>query len=218
MYELDKLVKDKDAKLTHTKFIIHQEDKKSQEEYGKFMSSVEKILESKNAPIRIILIYIISIEHDHKFLTHDMYETKDIKSFMSAFSQTPTWWNFDTSAKIACQFGGDTGLKLVERYEENLNTTLLQQTSFDLPIIFEATELEVKMNHNVKEFSEATELDVIAKTTELLKTNPMELLVLCTQEDCVKLTLLFSSANEIKVDNFQNLFEDLGINFVKINK
>ena len=217
MSELEELRKPKNKELSLIKFTIHQEDKKISKEYGDFMLSLQQLLVERNESLKQIMLYINSLERDHRFLTPDMREAKDIPSFMLSFSKTQAWWNFDTSASIACRFGGDSGLKLIESYDQKLKMHLLNRISLNLPMHFKVHEMVVKINKDIDDFPEKCILDFRAKVAKLLQKDPMEILFLYAEEGCVKLTFLLSSTNEVAISDFGSDLEDLGVIFVCID-
>ncbi len=186
------------------------------------MIEVQQLLQRSNVPLDIICLYISILEKEKDNLLLYFFNKQnptDIASFMENYSGHPRWWNFAVTASLALRFGCDDGIKLVEKYEEKLGVSLLDQISQKLPVIFEAKKLVIKNSKNSEKIASLCKFR--CSIANLFKVDVMEILPLSTESEN-QLTLLYPASYETHIHSVATTLdtecEDLGIHSICSNR
>jgi len=152
----DQFWKASDSKeVAEAKYEVWKEDKKIKEKYAQFMLQLQALLKERKVQVEDIKLFLTCLQGAaDNALTPDMRRAKDIPSFMQSFSRTHSWWNTSVTSHIACFFGRDAGIKLVESYETKLKGHFLRRITLKLPVVGKAREIVVKINRDYNSFSE----------------------------------------------------------------
>ena len=173
--------------------MIQQEDVKTREHYAQFMLKLQELLEENKVHVNDIKLFFSCLQRDEKALTVDMRRANSIPSFMLHLSRTQSWWDFKTSSTIACCFGRDKGLELVELYEAKLRIRLLKRITLKLPIVSKAKEIVVKIDRDHENYTEKNIREFRNTVSRLLKLDPWDFIFLYAEDGCIELTFLFPS-------------------------
>ena len=157
------------------------------------MMQLQELLKERNVQVVDIKLYLTCLQGTDKALTPDMRRAKNIPSFMQSFSRTYSWWNTRVSSSIACFFGGDAGIKLVEGYEGKLKGHFSRRITLKLPVVGRANEIVVKINHDYRSYSKENIEEFRHTISRLLKIEPWQFIFVNVEQGCVKLTFLISS-------------------------
>ncbi len=186
------------------------------------MVELQQLLQSSNVSLDIIFLYISILEKEKDNLLLyflNIQNPTDIASFMENYKVHPRWWNFAVTASLALRFGCDDGIKLVERYEEKLGVSLLDQISEKLPVIFQANKLVIKTSKNLKEITPLYKFR--CSIAKLFGVDIMEILPLSTESEN-QLTLLYPASHETHVHSVAMTlgteYESLGIRSICSNR
>ncbi len=185
------------------------------------MVELQQLLQRSNVSLDIIILYISILEKEKDELLHflDIQNPTDIASFMEKYSAYPMWWNFAVTASLALRFGCDEGIKLVEKYEEKLGVSLLDQISQKLPVIFQANKLMIKTSKSSKKITPFYK--VCGSIAKLLGVDIMEILSLSAEDENLQLTLLYPASYETHIHSVAKTLdtecEDLGIHSICSN-
>ena len=179
-------------KVDRVKYTISQQDSYIMEEYAQFMTKLQKLLIKKKVAVEDIILYFACLEKEYHHAPNAT--DRSIPSFMIELRKTQSWLNFGTTASIACAFGLDEGIKLVEKYEARLKVHLLKRITLSLPEVREAKDIVVKIDEKRENFTQeriAKFTDTVAK---LLQLEREDFVFLNVEDGCVKLTYLISSS------------------------
>ena len=182
----------RDLQLVHVKCVINKLDEEVQREYAHYMTELLNLLSKLLVPKDNVLFMFSSLEGEYA-VTREMRLATNLQSFMSALNSSQSWYNFATTATLACTFGGNEGRKLVESYEQKLKVHLLKRITFKPPEDIKTEAIEVKFDEKKEHFTEEKVIKFRNTLAKCLKLNPEDFVFLSVESGCVKLTFLFLS-------------------------
>ena len=175
------------------------------------MMQLQELLKERNVQVVDIKLYLTCLQGTDKALTPDMRRAKNIPSFMQSFSRTYSWWNTRVSSSIACFFGGDAGIKLVEGYEGKLKGHFSRRITLKLPVVGRANEIVVKINHDYRSYSKENIEEFRHTISRLLKIEPWQFIFVNVEQGCVKLTFLISSIYIRRINDIASEIKKLDV-------
>lgn len=178
---------DNAMKLQQRKYVVNQLDNEVRREYTRFMFDLRDLFTRKRVSMDDAL-YAFTM-YEKADLTSEMREAPDIPSFLSAFSKTQSWYNFETTSFLAEILGGNDGKKLVESYEAKLKVHLKRRGKV---VRVKTSKFVVKVNR--KEQFTHEEVDQLTITVlRLLKLKQKEVVLKGVKAGCLELTYLLPS-------------------------
>ena len=142
-----------DIQFIHVKCIINKFDEEIQREYANFMTELLKLF-TKLQVSKDDILFTFSTLEGHSAVNSEMRRANNLQSFMLAMSNSQSWYNFATTATLACTFGEDEGRRVVELYEQKLKVHLLKRITFKPPTIIKTDRIEVKFDEKREHFTE----------------------------------------------------------------
>ena len=176
-------------------------DKKVHQEYAKFMTDLEKLLRRKEVSVNDAIFAISYL--DENTITSEMQEATTMQSFLLAFRNAQSWYNFDTTSYLAELLAGAEGRQLVESYEEKLKVNLRERMDLSVSESDIKTQTIVfKVNMKKEKFNEDPD-KAIEFTTTVMRLLELEkqIILRSVRSGCVELTYLFPLAITAKVRN-----------------
>ena len=179
-----------DHQFVDTKCAVDKLDDDVRYEYAKFMNDLLKLFVKMSIPTDDVLLSFSCLEDD-QIISTDMRGSTNIKSFMRALSKTQSWYNFGTTARLACMHGESEGERLVEEYEEKLKVHLLKRIK--IPVAHKAERIVIKFNEKREKFTEEKIMKFRHTVSRVLTLEPREFIFVSVEDGCVQLTFLFPS-------------------------
>ena len=177
-------------------------DKKVHQEYAKFMTDLKKLLRRKEVSVNDAIFAISYL--DENTITSEMQEATTMQSFLLAFRDAQSWYNFDTISCLAELLAGADGRQLVESYETKLKVNLRERMDLSVSESDIKTQIIVfKVNMKKEKFDEDPDKVVEFNTTvmRLLELENKQIVPRSVKSGCVELTYLFPLAVTAKVRN-----------------
>jgi len=181
-----------DYEFVDVKCTIATLDKEARQEYSKFMTKLSKLFTKLAISIDDILLSFSCLEDDQA-ISNDMRSSTNIQSFMQGLSKSQAWYNFGTTARLACMYGDTEGQQLVEEYEKKLKKHLLKRITAKLPKAHKAERIVVKFDENREKFTEEKITEFRCTISKLLKIDVKEFVLVSVKDGCVELTFLLPS-------------------------
>ena len=176
-------------------------DNEVHQEYAKFMIDLEELLKRKEVPVNKAFFAISYL--DKTTVTSEMREATTIQSFLLAFRDAQSWYNFDTTSCLAGLLAGNEGRKLVESYETKLKVNLRKRMELSVSESdIEPQTIVFKVNMKKERFNEDPD-KVVEFTTTVMRLLKLEkqIVLRSVRSGCVELTYLFPLAVTAKVRN-----------------
>jgi len=180
-----------DHELIDTKCAVDELDEEVRHEYAKFMRDLLQLFTKMSVPTDDVLLSFSCLEDDQN-ISIDMRSSSNMKSFMQALSKTQSWYNFGTTARLACMHGESEGERLVEEYEKKLKVHLLKRIK--LPAAHKAERIVIKFNEKREKFTEEKIIKFRRIVSRVLTLETKEFVFVSVEDGCVQLTFLFPSA------------------------
>jgi len=202
-----------DVKCTITKL-----DKDVQQEYANFMTKLSKLFTENAISTDDILLSFSCLEDDRE-ISNDMRSSTTIQSFMRELSKTQAWYNFDTTARLACMYGGGKGKQLVEEYEKKLKVHLLKRITAKLPKAHKAERIVVKFDEKRENFTEERITEFRCTLSKLLRLEMKEFVLVSVRDGCVELTFLLPATVvpiDLHIDTLEHYLEEWNVLSVTI--
>ena len=196
-----------DCEFVDVKCTIAKLDKEVRLEYAKFMTKLSKLFTKMSVSTDDILLSFSCLE-DEQEISNDMRSSTDIQSFMQELSKTQAWYNFGTTARLACMFGGGKGEQLVEEYEKKLKVHLLKRITAKLPKAHKAERIVVKFDEKREKFTEERITEFRCTVSKLLKLEVNEFVLVSVRDGCVELTFLLPAAAISHVEQYIDTISD----------
>ena len=180
-----------DHQFVDTKCAVDKLDDDVRYEYAKFMIDLLKLFVKMSITTDDVLLSFSCLEEDDQIISTDMRGSTNIKSFMRALSKTQSWYNFGTTARLACMHGESEGERLVEEYEEKLKVHLLKRIK--IPVAHKAERIVIKFNEKREKFTEEKTMKFRRTVSRVLTLKLREFIFVSVEDGCVQLTFLFPS-------------------------
>lgn len=178
-------------------------DKRVRQEYARFMTDLEKLLRRKEVSVNDAIFAISYLDETTVTSTSEMQEATTIQSFLLAFRNAQSWYNFDTTSYLAELLAGAEGRQLVESYEEKLKVNLRERMDLSVSESDIKTQTIIfKVNMKKEKFNEDPD-KAIEFTTTVMRLLELEkqIILRSVRSGCVELTYLFPLAVTAKVRN-----------------
>jgi len=181
-----------DYEFVDVKCTIATLDKEVRQEYSNFMTKLSKLFTKLSISTDDILLSFSCLEDDEA-ISNDMRSSTNIQSFMQGLSKTQAWYNFGTTARLACMYGKAKGEQLVGEYEKKLKVHLLKRITVKLPRAHKAERIVVKFDEKREKFTEEKITELRCTISKILKLEVKEFVLVSVKDGCVELTFLLPS-------------------------